>query len=216
MAMVLIAAMAWEDAFKKKALWPKMIFGLGAILSLWMCISAQLTSTAPYASALGLEDSLKRLKRHYSFNMDTYSGYKTIELNSDTKDKTVAFAVFQTYPFHRTAFVDFKWKKPIFLQWASGCKTAEQLAEILRKEGVDYFLYQRWEATAMSKIENDFNLVGMPVSEYVRFWQYFAEPTVEYENTFVYHMRHIPLSKSRKLRQLPGLEEKGFWFYGKK
>ncbi|HTC19660.1 MAG TPA: hypothetical protein VK859_02360, partial [bacterium] len=171
-------------------------------------LSAQLTTTAPYAVALGLEDPLLRLKRHYSYDLDTYAAYKGIEDHSDPKDKVVAFAVFQTYPLQRIAFVDFKWKRPVFLQWASHCKTAEELAAVLKKEGVRYFLYQKWEAGAMSRQEKDFNLEGMPVSEYARFWRYFMDPVGSYENSFVYEVRFKPRSEPQSLKPLPGFEGK--------
>jgi len=209
--LVFLAAMTWEEAFKEKDRLARFVFEAGAVLSLWLCFSAQLTTTAPYASALGLEDPLLRLKRHYSYSLDTYNAYKGIEEHSDVKDKVLAFAVFQTYPLNRTAFVDFKWKRPVFLQWASQCQTAEQLAKRLREEGVRYFLYQKWEAEAMSKVEKDFKFEGMPVSEYVRFWQYYMEPVGVFGNSFVYQVRSAPLEKARYLDQLPGLQETGKW-----
>jgi hypothetical protein len=192
LVLVLLSALAWQQAFQEKGKWAKPLFGLGVLLSLWLCLSTQLTTTAPYASALGLEDNLYRLKRHYSYSTDTFSAYHFIEAHSDPYDKVMAFAVWQTYPLERTAFVDFKWKKPIFLEWASHCQTAEQLAQKLHEEGVRYFLYQRWEAGAMSKMEKDFQLTGMPVSEYERFWQWFMEPALEGENSIVYRVRTTP------------------------
>jgi hypothetical protein len=109
------------------------------------------------------------------------------------------------------AFVDFKWKKPIFLDWAAHCRTAEQLAEKLHEEGVRYFLYQEWEARAMSHVEKDFSLEGMPIQEYVRFWQLFMEPEEKYKNSSIYEVRTTPMRTPRKLFQLPGLQEKGYW-----
>jgi hypothetical protein len=211
LVLVLIAAVVWEDAFKEKKSGAKALFGVGATLSLWLCLSAQLMTTAPYASALGLEDPLLRLKRNYSYDLDIYTAYKGIEDHSDPKDKILAFAVFQTYPLQRIAFVDFKWKRPVFLQWASRCKTAEELAVVLKKEGVRYFLYQRCEAGAMSREEKDFNLEGMPVSEYVKFWRYFMDPIGIYENSFVYSARFEPRLKPQKIEILPGFEGKDDW-----
>ena len=209
--LVLLAALSWEEAFKEKRSGTKALFGVGLALSLWLCFSTQLMTTAPYAAALGLEDPLLRLKRHYSYDLDTYAAYKGIEEHSDSKDKVIAFAVFQTYPLERIAFVDFKWKRPIFLEWASKCKTAEDLAAVLEKEGVRYFLYQKWEARAMSHEEKDFNLEGMPVSEYVRFWRYFMDPVGIYENSFVYSVRFKPRLKPQKLELLPGFEGRDNW-----
>ncbi len=211
LVLILLAALAWEEAFKEKQNGPKVLFGVGAALSFWLCLSAQLVTTAPYASALGLEDPLLRLKRHYSYNLDTYAAYRGIEGHSDPKDKVLAFAVFQTYPLQRIAFVDFKWKRPVFLQWASDCKTAEELSAILKREGVRYFLYQKWEARAMSREEKDFNLEGMPVSEYVRFWRYFMDPVGIYENSFVYSVRDKPREEPQKIELLPGFEGKDDW-----
>ena len=208
LVLVLLASMAWGEAFKERKTGAKLLFGVGSGLALWLCLSAQLTTTAPYASALGLEDPLLRLKRHYSYDLDTYAAYRGMEAHSQPKDKVIAFGVYQTYPLQRIAFVDFKWKRPIFLQWASQCRTAEQLARLLREEGVRYFLYQKWEAASISHGEKDFNLVGMPVSEYVRFWKYFMQPVGIYENSFVYEARITPLSVSEKLGLLPGLDEK--------
>ncbi len=211
MGLILLAAMAWEAAFRDKKSGSKFLFVTGTALSFWLCLSAQLTTTAPYASALGLEDPLLRLKRHYTYDTDTYTAYRFIENHSDPRDKVMAFAVFQTYPLQRTAYVDFKWKRPIFLQWASRCQTAEQLAQKLHEEGVEYFLYQQWEATAMSRMERDFTLEGMPVQEYVRFWECFMEPVERGENSIVYKIRKTQLKKPRKLDQLPGLQEKRNW-----
>ncbi len=209
--LILLAAMAWGEGFKEKRNGAKILFGAGVALSFWLCLSAQLTTTAPYASALGLEDPLLRLKRHYSYDLDTYSAYKGIEDHSDSKDKVLAFAVFQTYPLQRIAFVDFKWKRPIFFQWASHCKTAEELAMVLQKEGVRYFLYQEWEAGAMSHEEKDFKLEGMPVSEYVRFWKYFMDPVGIYENSFVFAVRLEPRLEPQKVELLPGFEGEKDW-----
>jgi hypothetical protein len=209
--LVLLAALVWGEAFRQKKSGILALFGVGMALSFWLCLSAQLTTTAPYAVALGLENPLLRLKRHYSYDLDTYAAYKGIEEHSDPKDKVVAFAVFQTYPLQRIAFVDFKWKRPVFLQWASQCKTAEELAAVLKKEGVRYFLYQKWEAGAMSREEKDFNLEGMPVSEYIRFWRYFMDPIGIYENSFVYAVRFKPRSQPQRLEQLPGFEGKNDW-----
>ena len=212
--LALLAAMAWENALRRKEGWGRALFHFGGALSFWICLSTQLTTTAPYASALGLEDPLLRLKRHYTYDTDTYAAYRFIENHSDPWDKVLAFAVWQTYPLQRTAFVDFKWKKPLFLEWASQCRTADQLAEKLREEGVVYFLYQQWEAKAMSNVEKDFELTGMPLSEYERFWGCFMEP-VKYEdvpegypeNTVLYRIREKPLVKPFPLGRLPGLEK---------
>jgi hypothetical protein len=209
--LVLLSGLAWQEVFKEKGEWGRPLFGTGILLSLWLCLATQISTTAPYASALALEDPLLRLKRNYSYDSDVYAAYRGIESHSDSKDKVVAFAVFQTYPLNRITFVDFKWKRPIFLEWASRCQTAEQLAKKLHEEGVRYFLYQKWEAEGMAREEKDFNLVGMPVPEYVRFWQSFMEPVGRYENSFVYEVRTTPLGIPRKLDQLPGLQEKGKW-----
>lgn len=211
LVLVLLAAMAWAEGFKKNENGNRIVFGMGVALSLWLCLSAQLTATAPYASALGLEDPLLRLKRHYTYDTDTYSAYRFIEDHSDSRDKVMAFAVFQTYSLTRIAFVDFKWKQPIFLQWASQCQTAEQLARKLHEEGVRYFVYQKWEANSMSHVEKDFSLDGMSAKEYERFWQLFMVPVMTGENTVVYEVRISPSEKPRKLDLLPGLQEKGFW-----
>jgi hypothetical protein len=210
--LALLAALAWTEAFKGKKRGVKILFAAGIVISLWLCFSAQLTATSPYAAALGLEDPLLRLKKHYTYSTDTYAAYRYIEEHSEPKDKVIAFGVFQTYPLQRMAFVDFKWKRPIFLQWASQCRTAEQLARLLHREGVRYFLYQKWEAIQMSKVEKDFNLVGLPISEYARFWSYYMDPVAKYENSFVYEVRVRPLVVPRKLSQLPGLQEKSGGF----
>lgn len=210
-ALVLMAAMAWETAFQEGKNLLKVLFVAGATLSFWLCLSAQLNSTAPYASALGLEDPFLRLKRQYTYDTDVYRAYSYIQNHSDPRDKVMAFAVWQTYPLERTAFVDFKWKKPIFLDWASHCKTAEQLAKKLHEEGIAFFLYQEFEAKAMSKMEKDFELDGMPVSEYEKFWMFYMEPIPIGENSTVYGVRSTPLENPRKLKQLPGLQEKGYW-----
>jgi len=216
--LLLLAALVWAEAFQEKKSGVKILFATGTVVSLWLCFSAQLTTTAPYASALGLEDPLLRLKRHYTYSTDTYAAYRFVENHSEPLDKVMAFAVFQTYSLQRTAFVDFKWKKPIFLDWASHCQTAEQLAKKLREEGIRYFLYQQWEAAAMSKLEKDFKLEGMPVSEYTRFWRFFVDP-VKYENmsagyhenSLVYLVRTTPRTDPIKMViTLPGLQEQDY------
>jgi hypothetical protein len=213
--MVVLAVMgglAWQIALKGKELYQKCLFTIGLLLSLWLMVSAQLTATAPYFSALGLEDPLNRLKRHYSRDLGTFSAYRFIENNSDVHDKVMAFSVFQTYQLQRVAFVDFKWKMPIFLKWASFCKTAEELAFIFKKEGVAYFLYQDWEAGVMSKMEKDFKLEGLPTSEYDRFWKCFMEPAAEFGNAYVYHVLDRPQSVKNN-RPYPKFNERGEWFH---
>ncbi|HUO58909.1 MAG TPA: hypothetical protein VMV05_12100 [bacterium] len=206
--MIILAAMGWEAAFQEKGKGPKWLFGVGVFFSLWLCVSAQWTTTAPYASALGMEDPLYRLKRHYSFDMETYAAYRYIEDRTTPEDKVMAFAVFQTYPLQRTAYVDFKWKKPIFLEWASRCQTAGQLAKKLREEGVSIFLYQKWEAEAMSKVEKDFKLEGMPIEEYKKFWKYYMEPKQILTNTCVYQVKNQPAERPYDISILPGLKER--------
>jgi hypothetical protein len=210
MALTLIGGLTWQVALKDKGIFPRYLFAAGLLLSLWLMVCAQLMVTAPYASALGLEDPLHRLKRHYSYDLGTFSAYRFIENNSDAHDRVLAFAVFQTYPLQRTTFVDFKWKMPIFLKWASSCKTAEELAFILKREGVTYILYQRWEAAAMSKMEKDFKLEGMPLSEYDRFWKYFMEPAAEFGNAGIYRVLDRPRAV-QNTRPYPQFNEKGGW-----
>jgi len=187
--LALLSAMAWQLAFKEKRGWGRPLFVTGLLISVWLSFSTQLGTTAPYASALGLEDPLLRLKRHYSLSTETYEAYRFIESHSDPADKVMAFAVWQTYPLQRMAFVDFKWKRPILLEWATHCHTAEQLAQKFHEEGVAYFLFQRWETDAMSKVERDFKLEGMPLPEYKRFWGTFLEPVLRGENVTVYRVR---------------------------
>ena len=203
--LAILAAWAWEEAIRAKQWAPKFLLTAGIALSLWLCVSAQLTATAPYASALGLEDPLLRLKRNYSFDLDVYQAYRGIEAHSEVKDKVVAFAVFQTYPLDRIAFVDFKWKRPVFYQWVSRCKTAEELTRLMRKEGVRYFLFQKKEAAAMAKLERDFNWVGLPMGEYDRFWRNYMEPVGSYENTMVYELKDKALERTLDLSRAPGL-----------
>jgi hypothetical protein len=211
LVLVIIAAIGWDKALKEDGQWAKITFGLGCALSLWLCVSAQLTTTAPYASALGLEDPLKRLERNYGFNLDTYAAYRDIENNSGPYDKVVALGVFQTYPLERTSFVDFYWKKPILLSWASDCKTAEELAGRFKKEGALFVLYQREEAIHSFGRNKNYKLEGMTEKEYLRFWNCFMEPLAEYENTFVYRVRQTPLVKPVVLQEVPGLQEPGFY-----
>ncbi len=206
--LVLLAALVWFEALKEKSKWPKLAFTIGAVISLWLCLSAQWTVTAPYAAALGLDDPSMRLKRNYCFNLDTFAAYKGIEDQSNPRDKVLAFGVYQTYPLQRTAYVDFFWKKPVFLKWASSCRTAEQLAARLHQEGVSYFLYQRNEAVAMSFREKNFTLEGMSTAEYVKFWRFYMKPVCEFENTWVYKVSDKPFPKAMVLGQLPGLQEK--------
>ncbi len=208
LGLVLISAVAWGEMLKAKNHWPKAVFIFATVFSLWLCVSAQVQNTAPYASASGLEDPLKRLKRNYLFDLDTYCAYRDVEDRSSPRDKVLAFGVYQTYPLQRTAFVDFFWKKPIFLKWTSSCRTAEEFAKLLRKEGVSYFLYQKSEAMMMSAKEKDFQLEGMSAAEYIRFWRFFMEPITRYENTSVYRVLANARLTTVNLCELPGLQEK--------
>ncbi|HVZ80982.1 MAG TPA: hypothetical protein VHE12_09345 [bacterium] len=186
LALLLLIGLVWEGVHSQKGNVGKAIFALGVVLSLWLTMSAQFNGTAPYASALGLEDPLLRLKRHYSFSTGVYDAYRGIERHSGPRDRILAFAVFQTYPFDRIAYVDFKWKRPIFLQWAKESGTAESLAKRLKEEGVDYFLYQPEEAAAMAHVERDFDLQGMSGKEYLHFWRDFMEPVGVYPDCYVF------------------------------
>lgn len=209
--LCLLAAGAWSVAFRQKAVGAKPLFCSGVIISLWLMICAQWTSTAPYASALGLEDPFQRLGRNYSFNLDTYAAYRDIENNSVLTDKVMTLGVFQTYPLHRMAFVDFYWKRPTLLEWASQCRTAEQLAEKFRENGTDLILYQKEEAIHSYGRTKDWQLEGISEKEYLRFWSYFVEPISQYENSFVYRVRQTPLAKPLLLQEVPGLQEPGFY-----
>jgi hypothetical protein len=207
LAFALLSGLAWASGFKTSPKLLRWVFGLALMVSFWMVWVAQLNTTNPYGCALGFQDPLTRFKRNYDVDFDTFSAYEAIEKSSAPVDKSIAFAVYQTYPLRRTAFVDFFWKKPIFLNWASQCQTAGQLAEKLRREGVTCFLYQRLESALMSRKEKDFHLNGIPADEYARFWEYYTEPIGVFENSSVYRIRATPLSVPRKLIDLPGLEE---------
>gem|GEM_PF-1211505 len=211
LVLVLMAAMVWDKALKEDGQWAKAAFGLGCALSLWLCVSAQLSTTAPYASALGLEDPLKRLERNYGFNLDTFAAYRDIENQSDSFDKVVALGVFQTYPLQRTSYVDFYWKRPTLLSWASDCKTAEDLVARFKKEGALFVLYPREEAIHSFGRNKNYQLEGMSEKEYLRFWSYFMFPVAEYENTFVYRVTQTPSAKPMVLHEVPGLQESGFY-----
>jgi hypothetical protein len=211
LVLVLMAAMVWDKALKEDGQWAKAAFGLGCALSLWLCVSAQLSTTAPYASALGLEDPLKRLERNYGFNLDTFAAYRDIENQSDSYDKVVALGVFQTYPLQRTSYVDFYWKRPTLLSWASDCKTAEDLVARFKKEGALFVLYPREEAIHSFGRNKNYQLEGMSEKEYLRFWSYFMFPVAEYENTFVYRVTQTPSAKPMVLHEVPGLQESGFY-----
>jgi len=211
LVLVLIAAIVWDKVLKKDGKWAKTVFGLGCLVSLWLCFSAQLTTTAPYASALGLEDPLKRIERNYGFNLDIFAAYRDIETQSGPWDKVVALGVFQTYPLQRTSFVDFYWKKPTLLSWASDCQTAEELAMRFKKEGALFVLYPREEAIHSFGRNKNYQLGGMSEKEYLRFWSYFMQPVAEYENTFVYRVTQMPSAKPMILHEVPGLQEPGFY-----
>jgi hypothetical protein len=207
--LALLGTLGWAEALKGRALWPRALFAAGTLVAFWLCLSAQVNSTAPYASALGLEDPERRLKRHYSYDPRITGAYRFIEERSGPKDKVVAFAVFQAYPLERTTFVDFKWKTPIFLEWASQCDQAGQLASRLRREGVEWFLYQRWEAKAMSKVGTGFHLGRMSVDEYARFWRTYMEPVGAGGNIRVFRLRRGPVSTPMGTEEMPYLREIG-------
>lgn len=208
LALVLLASLLWGKALQDGGALRKILFGLGLILSTALTILAQMQTTCPYSSALGMEDSLVRLQRHYSFNLDTYAAYREIENHSDESDKVLAFGVFQTYPLGRQSFVDFFWKKPILLKWAEGRKTAAGLALALREQGVSEVLYQGDEAAMMSRKEKDFELTGMPEKEYAEFWKRYAQPYIALENSTVYRVLTEPAPRPFPLINLPGLQER--------
>ena len=74
--LLLLASFLWGKAFQESGGARRIVFALGIILSIALTLLAQVQTTTPYASALGLEDSLFRLKRNYSFNLDTYCAYQ--------------------------------------------------------------------------------------------------------------------------------------------
>jgi hypothetical protein len=211
LVLVLIVAVVWDKALKEDDQWAKAVFGLGCLVSLWLCLSAQLSTTAPYASALGLEDPLKRLERNYGFNQDIFAAYRDIESQSGPWDKVVALGVFQTYPLQRTSFVDFYWKKPTLLSWAGDCQTAEELAMRFKKEGALFVLYPREEAIHSFVRNKNYQLEGMREMEYLRFWSYFTQPVAEYENTFLYRVTQMPSTEPMILHEVPGLQEPAFY-----
>ncbi|HET9869872.1 MAG TPA: hypothetical protein VFR02_05190, partial [bacterium] len=207
LAMTFLSGLAWARVLTPSSRKVRWLFAAGLLVSLASVWAAQSRVTRPYGYALGFQDPMDRLKKNYSMDFDTFSAYEAVEKNSGPRDKTMAFGVFQTYPLRRGAFVDFFWKKPIFLQWASGCRTAGQLAEKLRREGVTTFLYQRAEAAYMSRKEKNFGLSGMPVQAYERFWARYTEPLAVFENSSLYGIRASPLPQDRPLIDLPGVEE---------
>jgi len=209
LALALLGTLGWAEALKGRAWGPRALFAAGVSTAFWLCLSAQATATAPYASALGLEDPERRLKRHYSYDPRATGAYRFIEERSDPRDKVLAFAVFQAYPLERTTFVDFKWKRPVFLEWASRCDQAGQLASCLRKEGVEWFLYQRWEAKAMSKVGTGFHLERMSTDEYARFWRTYMEPVGAGGNIRVFRLRKNPLWIPMEVGEMPYLREVG-------
>ncbi len=205
-ALVLTASFLWGKALQGGKI-QKGLFISAAFFSLGMTLLAQIQTTAPYASAMGMEDPLMRLKRNYSFDFDTYRAYQAIENFSIPRDKVLAFGVFQTYPLRRTSYVDFFWKKPFLLKWASTCSVASDLALKLKEEGATYILYQRKEAVAMSGKEKDFVLTGMPEKQYVEFWEYYAKLVITFGNCSVYQVLDTPSRTAFKLNDLPGLQE---------
>ncbi len=207
-AFILLAMMLWGEAWKEGRKGPKILLGMGLILSTIATMFTQLQTTAPYASALGMEDPLLRLKRNYSFEMTTYDAYRVIEDHSRPQDRVLAFGVFQTYTLRRGSFVDFFWKQPMLLEWADQNSTAHELAVKLKEEGVDYILYQRQEAVQMSQREKGFNLGKMPEAHYVEFWRYYAEPLWVSENCLVYRINTEPAARPYPLLELPGIQEK--------
>ncbi|MGH7738684.1 MAG: hypothetical protein ACREL1_00925, partial [bacterium] len=211
LALVFLAGAAWALGLRSSHRSLRWVFVLGLVFSIWGTWVVQANSTRPYGCALGIQDPLARLGRNYNIDFDSFAAYATVEKNSAPLDKSMAFGVYETYPLRRTAFVDFFWKKPIFLAWASHCQTAEQLAEKLKREGVTTFIYQRLEAVYMSRKEKDFKLSGMSVSEYSRFWRLYTEPIASFENSTVYQMRTRPLPQPRFLTDIPGLEEAGLF-----
>ncbi len=208
LALLVLATFLWGEAFRDGGSKAKLIFFVGIIFSFVLTLFTQIQTTAPYATAIGMEDSLVRLKRNYSFNLDTYAAYREIENNSSPRDKVLAFGVFQTYPLCRMSYVDFFWKEPILFKWAASAQTAEGLARRLKEEGVKYILYQREEAVMMSGKEKGFEVTGIPEVSYIEFWKHYANPLLCLENCTVYLVEETPSPHSFPLKDLPGLQEK--------
>jgi hypothetical protein len=207
-AFILLATLLWGKAWKEGGRLSKILLGMGLIISALGTLSAQIQTTAPYASCLGVEDPSLRLKRNYSFEMSTFDAYRALEDHSDSHDRVLAFGVFQTYPLQRISYVDFYWKKPTLLEWASPTTSAQGLALKLEEEGVEYILYQRQEAVLMSQREKGFALEGIPEDQYVEFWKNYAQPQFVSGNVVIYRIRTKPATRPYPLLELPGLQER--------
>ena len=60
----------------------------------------------------------------------------------------------------------------------------------------------------MTAMEKDFELAGMPVSEYERFWGCFMAPVLRQGNVVVYEIRETPAPAPEKLPWVPGISER--------
>jgi hypothetical protein len=216
------SVLGWQVAFKKEKIKSKILFGLAWLFSAFLLLGAQITSTVPYASALGLQNPLLQLKKNYYFNGDTFAAYHWIMSHSGPHAKVAVFSTIQAYPLHRIAYTDFFWRQPLFLRWASHCSTAHQFSNKLREKGIRFLLYERQESIWMYQRNKHFKLTHLPRAQYIRFFRYYVRPVKIYENTTVYRICYHKATHPISLIDLPGLEEpylssiqinihKGYW-----
>jgi len=205
--VLVVSTLAWSVAFNKDKTM-RIVFWTGWMVCFWLSTSAVFSSTAPFASALGLEAGTKRVARHYYIDDDALSAFAWIERNSSSDDKVLIFTSFLSYPLERSAFFDLQWENPTLLRWSDEEGNADKLARRLKREGVRYVIYYRLASDFLAGGNKRFAERMMPETEWNKFWGRWMEPTLRLENTQVFRLRESAALVSNQPVDLPGIQEK--------
>lgn len=202
LALIAFAGIAWTRAFRLNPRGARWAFGLSWALAIWTAFVAQARTDAPWPAAFGAESRDARLARHYYFDRDAFAAYRAIERDLRPGDRVLAHGVFQAYPLRAPVLVDFKWKTPNLDRWSESENTAEGLERRMRREGVRYLLYQRWESRRMT-LAAPRRVRGLDEKEKLDFWSRRLEPFFVGDNTLVFRLRERPASGSPPLIDIP-------------
>jgi len=205
--LMVLAMVAWSRALREGR-GARILFlsACGVLITVsWL---AAFRTTAPFASALGLEPLWDRLERHYYMDRDAFPAYRWVESHSDKDDKVLLFTTFLSYPLQRTAFYDLQWENPTLMRWADESGGADRLALRLRREGVKFVVYHRLESDFLSGGNPRFAERTMPEPEWVRFWGVWMQPVLRLGNSQVYQVRTEAREESAPRGDYPALQEK--------
>lgn len=205
--LAVVSLVAWSRALREhRSL--RWLLAVGWCACFVMTLSGMCKTTAPFASALGLESGWKRLARQYYMDEDARSAYRWVEERTRSKDRILLFTTYLSYPLERSAFYDIQWDNPTLFRWSAEEGNAEGLARRLKREGVEYLVYHRLESTFLAARKLPIENPRMSDAEWVRFWGMWMESVLSLENTRVYRLRPIPLERGVPLVDLPGIQEK--------